>query len=88
MPAAVIGLLRGVNVGGNNLIKMDLLKAICLSLKLGSPQTYIQSGNVVFTTSERRFDKLSQAIESAIERECGFRPDVHLRSAEEMRAVR
>ena len=41
----------------------------------------------MFTTSERRFDKLSQAIESAIERECGFRPDVHLRSAEEMRAV-
>jgi len=34
MPAAVIGLLRGVNIGGNNLIKMDLLKAICLSLQL------------------------------------------------------
>ena len=87
MPTAVICLLRGVNVTGNNKIKMDTLKAICVSLKLGSPQTYIQSGNAVFTSREPDLDKLARKIEGAIERECGFRPAVFLRTAAEMRSV-
>ena len=44
----VISLLRAVNVGGHNKIKMDALRALYASLKLREPQTYVQSGNVIF----------------------------------------
>ena len=46
-------MLRGVNVGGHNLIKMDALKSLCVSLKLKDPQTYVQSGNVILALPER-----------------------------------
>src|SRR5450755_137010 len=84
---AMICLLRGVNVGGHNQIKMDALRTLCESLKLGNAQTYIQSGNVVFQSSERDPDKLAARIGGAIEKKHGFRPDVVLRTASEMRAV-
>jgi uncharacterized protein (DUF1697 family) len=78
-------MLRGVNVGGNNLIKMDALKALCVSLKLKDPQTYVQSGNVIFRTEEKDMAKLTKRIQSAIEREVGFRPDVILRTLSELK---
>ena len=84
---AMICLLRGVNVGGHNQIKMDVLRALCESLGLHSAQTYIQSGNVVFRTKERNAAKLAAQIECAIEKKHGFRPDVVLRTASEMRDV-
>ncbi|HEY4933630.1 MAG TPA: DUF1697 domain-containing protein [Terriglobales bacterium] len=84
---AMICLLRGVNVGGHNQIKMDALRALCESLKLCNAQTYIQSGNVVFQAKENDPEKLAARIESAIENKHGFRPDVVLRTASEMRDV-
>src|ERR1039457_2981503 len=84
---AMICLLRGVNVGGHNQIKMDALRALCESLKLCNAQTYIQSGNAVFQTKERDAAKLAAQIESAVEKKHGFRPDVVLRSSSEMRDV-
>jgi len=84
---AMICLLRGVNVGGHNQIKMDALRALCESLKLCNAQTYIQSGNVVFQTGECDTAKLAAKIGSAIEKKHGFRPDVVLRTADEMREV-
>src|SRR5882724_11143354 len=83
----VICMLRAVNVGGHNKIKMDALKALCVSLKLKDPQTYVQSGNVIFKTEEKDLTKLTKRIQSAIEREVGFRPDVILRTAAELQEV-
>jgi uncharacterized protein (DUF1697 family) len=83
----VISMLRGVNVGGHNKIKMDALKALCVSLKLKDPQTYVQSGNVIFSTEEKDLAKLTKRIQDAIERKFGFRPDVMLRTAAELRDV-
>ena len=45
----VISLLRGVNVGGRNKVKMEDLRTLYQSLDLGNPTTHIQSGNVLFT---------------------------------------
>ena len=84
---AMICLVRGVNVLGRNQIKMDALRALCVSLKLCNPQTYIQSGNVVFQAKQGDPAKLAARIESAIEKKHGFRPDVVLRTASEMRDV-
>jgi uncharacterized protein (DUF1697 family) len=49
----VVSLLRGVNVGGHNIVKMDALRALYESLGFRNAQTYGQSGNVVFKTQAR-----------------------------------
>lgn len=57
--------LRGVNVGGKNIIKMADLKQMFALLGINDVSTYIQSGNVLFS-SDTREDKLIQIIEVAI----------------------
>jgi uncharacterized protein (DUF1697 family) len=83
----IISMLRGVNVGGHNKIKMEALRALYESIKLREAQTYVQSGNVIFRTDERDIARLAKRIEDGIERKFGFRPDVILRTAAEMREV-
>jgi uncharacterized protein (DUF1697 family) len=89
MPA-IVSLLRGVNVGGHNQIKMDALRSLYAGLKLQNPQTLLQSGNVVFqspTANLPQLSKLSQRIEDSIEQAFSFRPTVILRTAAELRHV-
>ncbi|MCB1152299.1 DUF1697 domain-containing protein [bacterium] len=82
-----IGLLRGINVGGHNKIKMDALAAIFESEGLSDVRTYIQSGNVVFNAKATGAAKLAQGIEDAIEKAAGFRPAVILRKVDEWKGV-
>jgi uncharacterized protein (DUF1697 family) len=84
---AVIAMLRAVNLGSHNRVRMDALCTLCSSLKLRDPRTYVQSGNVVFHTSEREIAKVARRIEDAMERDFGFRTDVIVRTAGEMRDV-
>lgn len=84
---SVICMLRGVNVGGHNKIKMTELRDLCLSLNLEEARTFIQSGNVVFRTMNCNRNVLSKCIGDGIEKQFGFRPDVVLRTADEMRSV-
>jgi len=81
----VISMLRGVNVGGHNNIKMDALRDLYESLGLPGAQTYVQSGNVVFKTKTKDMAALAKQIEDAIERRVGFRPSVILRTTTELR---
>jgi len=83
----IICMLRGVNVGGHNKIKMDALKALCISLKLNDPQTYVQSGNVIFSSKEKDLAKLAKRIQDAIEKNFKFRPGIMLRTAEDLSDV-
>jgi uncharacterized protein (DUF1697 family) len=83
----IISMLRGVNVGGYNKIKMDALRAHCESLGLRDAQTYVQSGNVIFRTVARDLVLLAKRIERGIERSFGFRPDVIVRTSSELRDV-
>jgi len=85
--SVIISMLRGVNVGGHNKIKMDELRALYESLKLQGAQTHVQSGNVIFKSGERDLAALTKRIQNAIERKFGFRPNVILRTAAEMREV-
>lgn len=85
--AVVVGLLRGVNVGGHHKIGMAEVRALCESLGLRGARTLLQSGNVVFRTRERDLARLSRRIEDLIEREVGFRPAVILRTCGELREV-
>lgn len=80
----MIALLRAVNLGGYNMIKMDALRALCESLGHCDVQTYVQSGNIVFRTKERDAAKVARKIEDVIEKKHGFRPDVIVRSTAQM----
>jgi uncharacterized protein (DUF1697 family) len=85
--AVMVSMLRGVNVGGHNMIKMEALRALYASLGIRDAQTYVQSGNVVFRTRERDLGQLARRIENAIKRRFGFRPEVILRTPSDLRAV-
>ena len=76
-------MLRGINVGGHNMVKMDALKALHESLGLKNVRTYLQSGNVVFQA--RSADPLR--IEREIQETLQLDLTVILRSAAELRAA-
>jgi uncharacterized protein (DUF1697 family) len=61
-----VSMLRGVNVGGHNKIKMEELRALYESLGMRDAQTYIQSGNVVFKAKERDAPRLAERIADGI----------------------
>jgi uncharacterized protein (DUF1697 family) len=61
-----LALLRGINVGGNNIIKMADLKSCFEGMGLHDVTTYIQSGNVLFRAGERDGEKLSRRIEKTL----------------------
>ena len=67
-----ISILRGINVSGQKLIKMDALKKMYENLKLENITTYVQSGNVIFSSSETDPRKLENKIGKQIEKEFGF----------------
>ena len=81
----LISMLRGVNLGGHNRIKMDALRALYESLNFEEPRTYVQSGNVIFRTKERNSAALAKKIQNAIERTFKCRPEVILRTADELK---
>lgn len=82
-----IALLRGINVGGNNLLPMKRLVAIIESLGGDNVRTYIQSGNVVFEHRIKLPVKLGQAIADAVDAEFGFAPRVLVIDADALAAA-
>jgi uncharacterized protein (DUF1697 family) len=82
-----VALLRGINVGGKNLIKMALLKGCFEKQGFFDVTTYIQSGNVVFSAKDSGAAALCRRIEAALAKTFSYRASVVLRSRDEMRAV-
>ena len=80
-----ISLLRGINVGGHNKIRMEALRELYTSLGLQGAQSLLQSGNVVFASEETDPARLSGRIADAIEKSFGFRAEVLLRTPPELR---
>lgn len=83
----LVAMLRAVNLGPHNRLKMEELRALCAKLKLHDVQTYVQSGNLVFRANERERKILGERIQNGILKEFGFRPEIVLRTAAEMRTV-
>ena len=61
-----LALIRGINVGGKNIIKMDELKSIFVNMKFSDVETYIQSGNVLFNVNEKNRIILAKKIEETL----------------------
>lgn len=85
--AAIVSLLRAVNLAGHNMVKMDALRTLYESLGLTGAQTYVQSGNVVFRSTAKDLGRLGKRIEDAIEESFGFRTSVVLRTSAELHDI-
>jgi uncharacterized protein (DUF1697 family) len=75
-------MLRGVNVGGNTL-KMDWLRDACEALGLRDVRTYVQSGNIVFS-SHASASKLEQTLKATVDRQARLPVTVVVRSASDL----
>jgi uncharacterized protein (DUF1697 family) len=78
-----IAMLRGINVSGQKIIKMERLRAMFGDMRFGNVKTYVQSGNVVFETDEAAAS-LSAKIQKRILKDFGFDVQVVTKSAKEM----
>lgn len=82
-----VALLRGINVGGSNLIRMPRLKACFEAQGLRDVATYIQSGNVLFTAGRSNQLVLTRQIEKAVSKTFGYESRVVVRSFEQVKAI-
>src|SRR5580693_7253914 len=85
--ASHVALLRGINLGGRNKIPMADLREVVTSLGHTGVTTYIQSGNVLFSTADTDTAKLAAALESAIEERFGIWSSVVVLSRDELAQV-
>lgn len=81
-----VALLRGINVGGHNKIKMAELRNMFQSMGLNRVQTYIQSGNVLFDSPEDA-NSLRNRLELEIERVFSISLTVILRTSVELERI-
>lgn len=82
-----VALLRGINVGGKNLIRMPALKACFEEGGFEDVSTYIQSGNVIFGAPDTPSAELTRRIEAMLAAAFDYRPTVVVRSRRQMRAI-
>jgi uncharacterized protein (DUF1697 family) len=82
-----ISILRGVNVSGQKLIKMDDLRKLYENLGFHNVTTYVQSGNVIFTTKDIELDKLRQKISKEIEKKYRFEVPVILLTIDKLKQI-
>lgn len=86
-PSTHLALLRGINVGGKNLLSMKDLVAIFAAIGCEDVRTWIQSGNVVFSARTAIAKQVPAAVSAAIEQRFGLRVAVVTRTARELAAV-
>jgi len=82
-----IAMLRGINVSGKNLIKMEQLRASFTALGFANVKTYVQSGNIIFEAPHETAASLSGKIERQILRDFGFSVPVLLKTSNEMAEI-
>jgi uncharacterized protein (DUF1697 family) len=79
-----VALLRGVNVGGKNMIRMSSLKESFERMGFCDVATYINSGNIIFKAQEGNARKLESSIEAMLSSEYDLECKVVVRSLSEM----
>ncbi|HSO87688.1 MAG TPA: DUF1697 domain-containing protein [Draconibacterium sp.] len=82
-----ISILRGINVSGQKLIKMDALRTAYENIGIRNVTTYVQSGNVIFDALETDPEKLEKMIYSRIEKDFGFEVPVMVLTVEKLKQV-
>lgn len=82
-----IALLRGINVSGQKLIKMEDLRAIFANMGYKNVQTYIQSGNVVFEAPKQDLKKLTSRVEKGIDAALGYHVPTVIRTSDNIKEI-
>lgn len=82
-----LALLRGINVGGNNIIKMVDLKKCFESMGFTDVVTYIQSGNVIFSSEEKSQAKLITTIEECLSKKFNYKSKIVLVTDKQLEKV-
>lgn len=82
-----VALLRAVNLGSHKKLSMPELRELLSGLGYADVQTYLQSGNAVFTADEPRADRVAAEIEERLTAELGLTTEVILRTADQLRKV-
>jgi uncharacterized protein (DUF1697 family) len=82
-----VALLRGINVGGRNMVPMADLRALLESLGFDEPRSLLQSGNLVFQSDRQTGDALERFLEAETEKRFGFVVSYVVRSAEEWQTI-
>jgi uncharacterized protein (DUF1697 family) len=85
--ARYVALLRGINVGGRNPIPMAALRSCFEEQGFDDVATYIQSGNVVFTSDASSATALTEPIERMLAASFDYEASVVLRSRAQMRSI-
>lgn len=83
----LLALLRGINVGGKNIIKMAELRACFEDMGFADVATYIQSGNVLFTDVGRNRKNLVSEIERGLSKRFNYESSVVVVSQDELEKV-
>lgn len=81
-----LALLRGINVSGHNMIKMDALKQLLEGMGYQNVVTYIQSGNVFVTTEEEHGASVGFKIKQELFRQMGLDVPVVVITKEDLQA--
>jgi uncharacterized protein (DUF1697 family) len=82
-----VALLRGVNVGGKARVPMGALRELVEGVGLADVQTYVQSGNIVFSSPRRDAESLAPSLEKEIAAAFGVQTKVLVRSARQLAAL-
>jgi uncharacterized protein (DUF1697 family) len=82
-----LGLLRGINVGGKNLVNMADLRAALEGMGFEDVATYIQSGNVLFRAPRQKREELAARIEAKLSRRFGMELKVVLLTEAQLTGV-
>jgi uncharacterized protein (DUF1697 family) len=81
-----VAFLRGMNLG-NRRLEMSRLRELFEALGYDDVATFIASGNVIFSTSERDVKKLESRIAKHLEKSLGYRVDTFVRTLDEVEAI-
>ncbi len=82
-----VALLRGINVTGKNMIKMETLRGTFVALGFKNVKSYINSGNLIFETAKTDDGKLAKKIHDAIQEDFGFDISVMVRPMAEIEEI-
>lgn len=86
MPICV-ALLRGINVGGRNLVAMSDLRDLLETLGFAGARSLLQSGNLIFKSARRTSAAIERLLESETEKRLGVAVEYHVRTADEWKTV-
>jgi uncharacterized protein (DUF1697 family) len=82
-----VAFLRGINVGGKNIIKMAALKEVVEKCGYRNVSTFIQSGNVIFEAEEDNIKKVANHLEESLSKAFNYQSKIVLVSHDQLRRV-